>query len=472
MTTDFHARVVVTAVCCAAGLLPACRSYEAAPLTPETHWEAWQGRTPSDATVRAFVERLASAGDADASAFDATDGLALHEGELVALVFNPDLRIARQRAGVAAATAGHAGDWDDPEFAIDVLRITESVSSPWVVTPGLALTIPVSGRLEAEKARADAALHAALDRVAEEEWRVRRDVRIAWAEWSAALMSLEQLERLVGSTASLASSASRLADAGEMAPTQAALFSLERARLEYETVRIRGRAAEAEHRLRAVLGLAPGAPVELQPALSNEPWASDALDIDLIDRNPTLVRLRQEYEVAEQTLRREVRKQYPDLTIGPLYETDQGQSRVGFLGAIPIPILNANRQGIAEAEAERSLARAAFETEHERIAGAAAAAAARVEALGLQRAAIVSGMAPLVDRQVADARRLLDLGESGGLVLLESLGRAHDTKLNLIEVLKDSAKARAELAFLQGPAPFPTSGPDESAPDGPAEVNP
>ena len=40
-----------------------------------------------------------------------------------------------------------------------------------------------------------------------------------------------------------------------------------------------------------------------------------------------LRRLREEYEVAEHALHREIRKQYPDLTIGPLYETDQGQSQ-------------------------------------------------------------------------------------------------------------------------------------------------
>ena len=62
-----------------------------------------------------------------------------------------------------------------------------------------------------------------------------------------------------------------------------------------------------------------------------------------------LRQLREEYEVAEHALHREIRKQYPDLTIGPLYETDQGQSRLGFLGATPLPLLNATRPGIAEA---------------------------------------------------------------------------------------------------------------------------
>ena len=81
------------------------------------------------------------------------------EGETVALVFNPDLRVARLRVGVAEATAEYAGLWDDPELSIDVLNITSSVPNPWVLGSALAFTIPVSGRLRVEKARADAAMY-------------------------------------------------------------------------------------------------------------------------------------------------------------------------------------------------------------------------------------------------------------------------------------------------------------------------
>ena len=75
-----------------------------------------------------------------------------------------------------------------------------------------------------------------------------------------------------------------------------------------------------------------------------------------------LARLRAEYRAAEETLRREVREQYPDLTIGPAAELDRGDALLGVSISLPIPILNANRQGIARAHASREVARAAFET--------------------------------------------------------------------------------------------------------------
>ena len=438
-----------------------CTTYESSPLDPAAHRAAWLLRSPSDEAVQKFAAEVMAAGDSEASVFDADDGLSLGDAELVALVYNPNLRLARLRAGVATATAEHAGRWDDPEFSIDVLRITESVANPWVISPGLSITLPISGRLAVEKDRAGAAMRAELERVGETEWDVRHEVRLAWLGWSAAELRERELGSLVESLNGLVDSTSRLAAAGEMVRTEAALFAIERAQRESELRRLRGEIGEHELRLRSLMGLAPGAPVTLIPSL-NLP-GNGSLVVTTLNGNPSLARLRAGYEVAEQTLRREIRKQFPDLTIGPVYESDEGQSKIGLGGGIPIPILNSNAQGIAEAEAERELARAMFETEYERLAGSMAEARARASMLGEERALMVEQVAPLIDRQLEDARRLLGLGEGGGLVLLESLVRAHDTKMRLIDVWHDEARAHATISYLAGPATRIESTDDKSA---------
>jgi len=83
--------------------------------------------------------------------------------------------------------------------------------------------------------------------------------------------------------------------------------------------------------------------------------------------------------------------------------------------------------------------------------------------LGEERALMVEQVAPLIDRQLEDARRLLGLGEGGGLVLLESLVRAHDTKMRLIDVWHDEARAHATISYLAGPATRIESTDDKSA---------
>ncbi len=460
----FHFRLAVTgaALCVALGVA-GCTTYEPRPLDLDAHREAWSSRIASDEAVQAFAAELVSAGHAEASGFDADDGLDASEAELVALVYNPDLRLARLRAGVASATAEHAGKWDDPELSLDVLRVTESVANPWVIGTGLSITLPISGRLEAEKSRADAAMRAELERVVEAEWDVRHEVRLACLEWSSRVLRQRELEEFLGSLGGLVDSTGRLAEAGEMVRTEAALFSIEQAQREHELRRVRGLVAEGEQRLRSLMGLAPGAPVTLVPSL--ELPGGGAIHSETPEGHPSLSRLRVEYEVAEQTLRREIRKQYPDLTIGPLYESDEGQSKIGLLAGIPIPILNANAQGIAGAEGERELARAMFETEYERLTGTMAEARTRAASLGLERELLVGEMAPLVDRQLEDARRLLELGEGGGLVLLESLVRAHDTKMRLIDVRRDEAMAHAALVHLVGPPAI-----TQTTGDGPSET--
>jgi outer membrane protein, heavy metal efflux system len=430
-------------------MLAGCQSYQPKPLDLASHRDMWSARMPGDEPVRAFAERLAASGQP--SVFDPSDGLSLAEGELVALVYNPDLRLARLRAGISAATADHAGLWDDPQLTVDFLQVTESIPNPYFITPGLAFTIPISGRLDAEKERADAVLAAELTRVAEVEWAVRIEVRQTWLRWSAAKMRAEQTEQLLASIESLVGSTSRLAEAGEMLQTEAALFTIERASQSRVLLKFRGDAAEGEQRLRSLLGVSPDAPLELQSTLVattdfDQPTAGAAAE-----RNLTLVRLRDEYEVAERTLYREVRKQYPDLTIGPLADFDQGQTMLGFSLALPIPILNANKQGIAQAIAERELARAAFETEYDRLVGSLAATQVRIETLREQRNLIESEIAPLVDRQLGDAQRLLGLGEGEGLILLESLSRVGQTRMELIETRLAESLAESELSHLLGP---------------------
>ena len=67
------------------------------------------------------------------------------------------------------------------------------------------------------------------------------------------------------------------------------------------------------------------------------------------------------YGVAEQALRLEVSKQYPDVTIGPGYTYDHGVKRLQLNLLLTLPLLNRNQGAIAEAEARRVEAGAKLE---------------------------------------------------------------------------------------------------------------
>ncbi|MCL4210015.1 MAG: hypothetical protein KJZ68_05085, partial [Phycisphaerales bacterium] len=104
----------------------------------------------------------------------ATTTVWLHYRGLVvvalALFGNAELRVARSRAGVTAASAAHAGLWDDPVLAMDVTRIVSGMANPWMFMTSISFTLPVSGRLKTEIALADAGHAVELHRIAEREW--------------------------------------------------------------------------------------------------------------------------------------------------------------------------------------------------------------------------------------------------------------------------------------------------------------
>ena len=130
-------------------------------------------------------------------------------------------------------------------------------------------------------------------------------------------------------------------------------------------------------------------------------------------------------------------RQVPDLTLGPAFESDAGQPRIGLVGGLPLPVLFANRRAIVEARFDRW-----------------AAAAARARSLEGERTELEELLVPLVERQLEDALRLARLGEASGLVLLESLERVHEVRMELIRTRTDEALVQAELEHLVGP-PLP-----------------
>lgn len=453
----FFTRVAAAtaALCGAAG----CQSYDRQPLNLEAHRTQMTARSPSGENVAAFAARLAGAGYAQAASYDPSDGLTLEEAQIVALFFNVDLRAARLKANVARVGAENAGLWEDPVFEIDALRIVESVAEPWIIGTSLAFTLPVSGRLKSEKSLAGAEHAAELRRVAQQEWAVLSELRTAWLELSAALLQAELAQQSLEQLDAIVSMTDRLEQAGEMPRVESRLFRLERTTQAAELTAMHGRAAELQVQVFGLMGLTNSANLDLQTSLSppDLPQTSEERSVMLED-HPVLLVKRDEYEVAEQTLALEIRKQCPDLGIGPAYENEEGQSRIGLVGSLPIPLFNRNRRGIAEALAERDVARAAFEAEYERLAAQLLQNQVQLESAQRVRSVIERDLVPLVDQQVADAQRMAELGELNTLLQLESLIRAQEAKAKLIESRLAEALAAARVRDLLGPTQSPTTG--------------
>lgn len=435
-------------------LLVGCQSYERMPLDLATTRDAWLARSPSDETARQFAERLSAAeGRADTHHFDPSDGLTLAEAEPVALVFNRNLRVERLEADITRATAEHAGLWDDPVLGLDIERSVSGIPDPWVIGGTVGLTIPISGRLEVEKARAGAVHTAQLHRLAASEWATRTALREMWIAWSAqvtrAKLTAEQIDRL----RSVADLARRQERAGVLSKIEERLFRVELASSEARIIETLASARTLELQLRDILGLAPDAPVRLVetvvfvPKSADPDWLLASLESD----NPELVAVRSEYDAAEESLRLEIRKQYPDLTIGPGIGADEGDDRLLLELRLPIPLWNRNQQGIAEAHARREVAHGRFENTYEHLASRLAITLTRYEAGRAMREFVEAYVAPLADEQDADVRRVAELGRVDPLLLLQSLKAQYDAKVQLVDARAAEATNAILLDELIGP---------------------
>ncbi|MGQ0627042.1 MAG: TolC family protein, partial [Phycisphaerales bacterium] len=438
-------------------LAGACQRYDAAPIDLTAHRAEFFDRAARATHLREFAANLAPSTFAPATPFDLADGVTCAEAEVVALVFSADLRLARLRAGVSAASAENAGLWADPTLGVDLTRIINGTPNPWKVFTSLGLTLPISGRLEVEKKRAAAEHAAELSRVAAAEWTARIAIRRAFTEWSALSLRSLTLRELLLAVDQTQSLVDRMEAAGETPRTEARLFRIEGAGRAAELAALESRTLEAELELKRLMGLAPDATITFVSAgIGPSPAEADSLGnaSAISPTTPAMLTVMLEYESAEKALELAVKEQYPDLQIGPGYGREDGQDQFLLGINLPLPMFNGNRRAIAEATARRELARAEVETTLEQLESQSRAASLRIRAARAQREAFESRVVPLVDAQYADVRALAALGEVNARVMLETLSRLHDAKDRLIEARRDEALAHLNLRAILGPAPI------------------
>ncbi len=438
-----------------------CQTYEPKPLElVGTSSAAWLARSPSDESARQFAQRLAVVEGSPERSFDPSDGLTLSEGEPVALVFNRRLRLARLEANVTRATSEFAGLWEDPVAGVDLEKILAGVSNPWIVAASIGITLPISGRLDAEKAVAGAAYVAELQSLAAKEWATRAALRQMWITWSAQVIRMELAEELVERFRAVSELARRQEEAGVLARIDANIFVVELASREADAMAASAHAKTLELHLRDLLGLAPEAPLRLVPSIVFAARSVDdeGLLASMDTGNAELAAVRSAYEVAEQSLRLEIRSQYPDLTIGPGYKNEDDQSRMLLGLSLPLPLWNRNQQGVAEATASREVARMRFETTYEHLASQLAIAVLEWRSGRSVREMLEKRVVPLADQQDADVRRVAELGRVDPLLLLEAIKSQYLAKVRLVDARATESVGAIRLDELIGPPTASSNG--------------
>ena len=421
-----------------------CQSYERQPLNLAEFAQGWSVRELDSEAVKSYLAQLSGQTGGEGG-LDVGDGVSLAEAKAVTLWLNTDLRVSRLQVEGSARSASLSDLWDDPEVNLDVLRFVDSMPDPWLSAVGVHFTIPISGRLDATKHAAWARHAARLHELEAEE----RDTVVAleerWVTWSAIQSQLELHATHITSVGEIRNIADRLVAAGELTPSDGRVVRLEEEAADAEMHRLKSEARSARLRVLETMGLAPDAQIELVPSVAVVTPDESA---DLVS-HPRIQAAKARYEEAEQNLRLEIARQYPDLKLGPIYEDEEGQGRVGLGLSVPIPVFNRNRRFIAEAATARDVARAAAIAAFQDLNHAYVQATTQLTGMRAYRQELADGLAPVVAEQLDEIKRLAELGELDILLLADALSRWLEAKSSLLAAQRDEAIAAARVVSMQ-----------------------
>ena len=343
-------------------VLSGCAHYSAVPLDAETSLDVLVSRSLSNPNLREFVTQQSThaAIDWPPSYWD------LNSLTLAAFFFHPDLELASTQLEVASANIRTAGMRPNPTLALSpAYNGTTSIPTPWIVGGRLNIPLETAGK---RSFRVDAAEHlasAAQLNMASRAWAIRNRVRLAFLElWSASQLATAQTKRLEAQIDVVHFLDTRYIE-GDVSRVE-----LSNAQMELERVRIEALSAQnADLTAHASLAGSIGISTEALQGIQFDFGIFENIPIDV--SNPELRRAPlfnradvlsglYAYASAESTLQLEIARQYPDITLSPGHNYDQGEGEWQLGLSFQLPILNRNQGPIAAAEAQRKLRAAEF----------------------------------------------------------------------------------------------------------------
>ena len=325
---------------------------------------------PADTLAEFSARRLESVPDLPAP----TSGWDRAQWLTAALHLNPQLAAERAEVAAVAAAERTAAEHPNPNMELFAEYLTNAAASPaWLY--GISLDFLLRRPGERARARQQAAVQTALaqSQLSESIWAVRTALRQALLDTVYAQQATALLESLVADRRALLATDRNRLRLGDLSRTQLLSDELELARTEQRRQQARARAADAQARLAAVVGV-PAAALTGVPVRWEDWTAIDTLSAavpgqwrtEALVGRPQIIGALREYDLAQIHLDGEVAKRWPQLRITPAYTwgaegvhqdpLDQfaGESALGV--SFEVPLFNQHQGAIGEALGRRTAA--------------------------------------------------------------------------------------------------------------------
>ena len=441
-----------------AAVLGGCAHYQAAPIDPQRSVEEFAGRRLEDPSLQADLAHLLPAAPTSWPPQEWDRGALL----AIALVRNPQLAVARAQVEAALAHETTTGQLLNPDLTLQSEYGAHGEPHPWLygVAFDWVVRSPARRHLEQEISHLDTTNTRLelLDRI----WTLRRELIAALSDWENARRRLTLLEQLAAAQERLRVGEMKRVKAGEDSPSES--VTAEQACIETEQQQAQARAAVDTAQVAAAkaLGLPPDTLNSVRFAWSD--WGSppvlgdkergDASEQALLSRSDLKAAIG-EYSIAEAQFKLAVKRQYPQLVLGPGYYWDHGISKFPLDVGFTLP-LNGNKAEIAAARAARDIAGKRMLALQADIFGAIAAAE-RAEHLARASTDTAERRLENARRQAAQAELALHLGESN---VMEGVGSQVLAIRAELEVLEMRAQLQTARNDLEDVLHTPLSGPE------------
>jgi outer membrane protein TolC len=298
--------------------------------------------------------------------FDPSDGFDRIEFATLAVLNNPDLKLARADTGVTHAQAFAAGLLPDPQIA---LQRDHQLGYP----PGATIAFTAGMTIDFAALLSHPALSAAADADAR-----KAELNLLWQEWQTVAQAEVLFAKVVAQEKTLASlrryqslfadrwtrtkaAAERgLLSSDSVTPYLTALQDVNRQVSDLERQNNQSR-----HDLNALAGVDPGVTLALVAQDNDVHVDADAVHAalpEVLPRRPDLAALAAGYEAEDDRYRGALIAQFPGFTFGPDRARDTTNvNTTGFALGVTLPVFNRNRGNIAIERATREKLRIEFQ---------------------------------------------------------------------------------------------------------------
>lgn len=409
-------------------LLGACAQYKDSPLDLSKEEALWKQQSLSIQGSREL--KLKKAGQ-------------------IGLVLNPDLNKARLKLASSEEVEKQAGWWNDPSFSWDAKQDLQD-SSVINLDGGLAFTIPVTGLPALEKQVAAQYKEADYWNLRQSELDFLTSLDQEWSKWGISEQKKALINARLENMKKEEAQFSALYNVGELDSTARQIATQRYNNALRELQKSMEEELDQRMSLIKLMGLHPSAAgvFRFMPSFSDKaPGIVATPSPAALTQVPRLLGQLATYAGNETQLKTEIRKQYPEIELGPAFTRDDGEKELGLSLGFNIPLWNRNRQAIAEAEGNRNMVRQETVQLWRDLLQ-------KTQQLSQQQKLVHShcqAEQQRLDNFSANLKKLEQLykiGESSLADLAEARQQVYESKLAYLESLNNLVQLQAQLRYM------------------------